>query len=31
MKRGGIAGFVNRKRIRLGDKLKVATSAFKKG
>ena len=31
MKRGGIAGFVNRKRKRLGDKLKVATSAFKKG
>ena len=31
MKRGGIVGFVNRKRKRLGDKLKVASSAFKKG
>jgi len=31
MKRGGGLGWLNRKRKRLGDKLKVATSAFKKG
>ena len=31
MKRGGALGWINRKRKRLGDKLKVATSAFKKG
>ena len=31
MKRGGATGWLNRKRKRLGDKLKVATSAFKKG
>ena len=30
-KRGGVAGYLNRKRKRLGDKLKVATSAFRKG
>ena len=31
MKRGGVAGWVNRKGKRLRDKLKVAGSAFRKG
>tara|TARA_R100000781_G_C3991387_1_gene97057 strand:- start:119 stop:505 length:387 start_codon:yes stop_codon:yes gene_type:complete len=31
MKRGGAAGWLNRKRKRLSDKLKVASKAFKKG